>query len=175
MNKIAVFGKPGGGKSTFSRKFAKKHGLPLYPLDLIEYHRDGSRVDASIFESTHDSILESDSWVIEGFGTYETFMKRLDYADTLIYIHLPYSVHYWWVIKRLLISAVVKPEGWPQGSSVLKGTINSFKTLKLCPKFWNQAFLDRLHDKYPKKSIYVFRNVDEMNGFLHSADRVAVV
>ena len=36
MKRIAVFGKPGGGKSTLSKKISAATGLELYPLDLIE-------------------------------------------------------------------------------------------------------------------------------------------
>ena len=135
MKKVAVFGKPSGGKSTFSRRLAKNMGIPLHPLDLIEYNKDGTKVDFEEFEHKHQKILDLDKWIIDGFGTIDSFFKRLDCADTLIYIHLPYSVHYWWVTKRLLKSLFSKPEGWPEGSSVWNGTVSSFKTLKVCPKF----------------------------------------
>lgn len=44
MNKVAVFGKPGGGKSTLSGKLSSVTGIKLYPLDLIEYKKNGDRV-----------------------------------------------------------------------------------------------------------------------------------
>ena len=78
--------------------------------------------------------------IIEGFGTIESFYARIEAADTLIYIYLPYKVHYWWVFKRFFKGLFNTPEGWPEGSSILKGTIESYKVLKICPKFWNDDF-----------------------------------
>ena len=70
-------------------------------------------------------------------NSLDSFNSRLEEADTLIYIELPYSATYWLVTKRFLKGLVVKPEGWPDGSSILKGTLESYRVLKLCPKFWN--------------------------------------
>ena len=75
-----------------------------------------------------------------------SFNRRLEEADTLIYVDLPYFVTYWLVTKRFLKGLLVKPEGWPEGSSILKGTLESYKALKLCPKFWNDSFLQKLEE-----------------------------
>ena len=47
MKRIAVFGKPGGGKSTLGRKLAQAKGLELFPLDLMVYRADGTK-DANV-------------------------------------------------------------------------------------------------------------------------------
>ena len=44
MNRVMVFGKPGGGKSTLSRKLSAVAGIKLCPLDLIRYKQNGERV-----------------------------------------------------------------------------------------------------------------------------------
>jgi hypothetical protein len=56
-----------------------------------------------------------------------TFNQYLDEAKTLVYIDLAYVLDYWLAIKRLLRSLCIKPEGWPEGYSVLKD-------------FWNDDF-----------------------------------
>jgi len=166
MKKIAVFGKPGSGKSTLSKSLASATGLKLYQLDSILYKKDGALVDRQTYDRAHGNILSSDSWIIDGFDKIESFYKRLDAADTLIYIDLPYIVSYWLVTKRLLKGVIIKPEGWPEGSSILKGTLQSYKTLKLCPKFWNNGFLQKLEELATNKSLYVIRSVAELNRFI---------
>ena len=131
MNKIAVFGKPGGGKSTLSTRLASATGIKLHPLDSIEFKKNGEKVDLQKYEEAHQNILSSGGWIIEGFGAIESFYTRLEAADTLIYIDLPYIVHYWWVTKRFFKGLFSTPVGWPDGSSILKGTMQSYKVLKI--------------------------------------------
>jgi len=166
MKKIAVFGKPGGGKSTLSRCLASATNIKLHALDSILYKKNGDLVDRKTYDEEHENILSSESWIIDGFGPIESFNKRLDAADTLIYVELPYFISYWLVTKRLLKGPFVKPEGWPDGSSVLKGTLESYKVLKLCPKFWNDNFMQRLEQISTNKSLYVIRSISELNSFV---------
>jgi adenylate kinase family enzyme len=166
MKKIDVFGKPGSGKSTLSKNLASATNIKLYALDSILYSKNGDLVDRKTYDEEHENILSSESWIIDGFGPIELFNKRLDAADTLIYIELPYVISYWLVTKRLLKGLVVKPEGWPDGSSVSKGTLESYKVLKLCPKFWNDGFMHRLEKMSVNKSLYVIRSISELNIFV---------
>ncbi|MDN4503642.1 adenylate kinase [Alteromonadaceae bacterium BrNp21-10] len=166
MQKIAVFGKPGSGKSTLSKKLAAETNIKLHPLDSIVYQSNGDLVDRQTYDEAHHNILSTDRWIIDGFGPIESFFKRLDAADTLIYIELPYAVSYWLVTKRFLKGMFVKPEGWPDGSSILKGTLQSYKVLKLCPKFWNDDFMQKLQNLSTNKTLYVIRSVSELNNFV---------
>ena len=168
MKKIAVFGKPGSGKSTLAKRLATATGIPLHQLDSIMYEKNGDLVDREVYNRAHENILGSSSWIMDGFGPMGSFNKRLEVADTLIYIDLPYVVSYWLVTKRLLKGLFVKPEGWPDGSSVFKGTLQSYKTLKLCPKFWNVGFLQKLEETSANKSLIVIRSVSELNAFVET-------
>ena len=166
MRRVAVFGKPGSGKSTLSKTLAAESGIPLYPLDSIVYQPNGEAVERDVFDAAHDDILSKESWIIDGFGPIGSFYQRLEVADTLVYIDLPYITSYWLVTKRLLQAAKVKPQGWPDGSSALKGTWQSYKTLWLCPKFWNQDFANKLEAMAPDKTVYVIRSLSELNHFV---------
>lgn len=166
MNKIAVFGKPGSGKSTLSKSLEAATGITLYQLDSIAYKPSGELVDRETFNQAHQEILSSEQWIIDGFGPMDAFNQRLESADTLIYIDLPYVTSYWFVTKRLLKALFVKPEGWPTGSSVFKGTLQSYKVLRLCPKFWNDNFDLKLERLSAKKSLYIIRSVSGLNSFV---------
>lgn len=166
MKKIAVFGKPGSGKSTISKALALATGIELHQLDSIVYKANGEFVEREVFEQAHESILSSESRIIDGFGPLGSFNTRLEAADTLVYIDLPYPISYWFVTKRMLKGLFVKPEGWPDGSSVIKGTIQSYKTLKLCPKFWNDDFRAQLELRAKEKEVHIIRSVSELNNFV---------
>jgi len=166
MKKIAVFGKPGSGKSTLSLNLASATGVKLHALDSIVYKKNGEPVDPETYHEKHENILSLNSWIIDGLGPIGSFNKRLDAADTLIYIDLPYILSYWLVTKRFFKGFVIKPEGWPDGSSVLKGTLESYKVLKLCPRFWNDNFMNKLENISTNKSLYVIRSIAELNSFV---------
>ena len=170
MNKVAVFGKPGSGKSTLSKALAQKTGLPLYPLDNLVYQANGDLVPREKYDQTHADIVSSDAWIIDGFGPLGSFYQRLAAADTLIYVDLAYSTSYWLVTKRLLKGLFVKPEGWPEGSSVIKGSWQSYKTLKLCPAFWNQDFSFKLEEYAAEKPVYVIKTLAELKSFVDQFD-----
>ncbi len=166
MKKVMVFGKPGGGKSTLSRKLSAATDIKLCALDLIEYKQNGARVSAEEYSKAHAELIDSDNWIIERPGTLESFWSRVDAADTLIYLDLPYSVHYWWVTKRLLKSFFVKPEGWPEGSSVMKGTLASWKYLRLSPKFWTPKLFNEIQLRGKGKEIYRVSSIKALNNFV---------
>lgn len=169
MDKIAVFGKPANGKSTLSKKLAAATGIKLYPVDSILYQSDGSEVDRDLYNSTHERILQSERWILEGLAPIDSlgsFYKRIDAADTLIYIDLSYFVTYWLVTKRLFKGMFTTPEGWPEGSSVVKGTLQSYKILPKCPGFWNDDFLQKLKARSAGKSLHVIKTLAELNRFV---------
>ena len=169
MKKVAIFGKPGNGKSTLAKQLSLSTGINLHAVDSILYKANGEEIELEHYLEAHNSILDTNEWIIEGcapFKSLDSFYKRLEEADTLIYIDLPYLVTYWLVTKRLLTGIFVKPEGWPEGSSLIKGTLQSYKVLKLCPKFWNHGFLDRLKMQSPDKTLHVVRTVSELNTFV---------
>ena len=168
MKKIAVFGKPGSGKSVLSKKLAKVTGIPLYPLDLIVYKSNGEQVERKTYDQQHKDILSKQCWIIDGFGPIDSFCRRLEAADVLVYIDLPYWLSYWLVTKRLLTGLIMKPAGWPEGSSIIKGSIASYKTLKLCPKFWNDDFMKKLEALSSDKSLHIIHSASELNYFVES-------
>lgn len=162
MKKIAIFGKPGSGKSTLSKELASVTGLSLYPVDLIQYQRNGEKVPRPDYDKAHDDLLNTDYWIIEGLGYLDSFWRRIDTADTLIYIDLPYSVSYWWTSKRLLKSLFVRPQGWPEGSSVLKGTVAGWKNLYRSPRFWTAELFTEIQRRAKDKTVYRITTVTEL-------------
>ncbi len=167
MKRVAVFGKPGGGKSTFSRHLANIIGVELYPLDLIEYKANGEKISAAEYAQSHLELLNKEAWIIDGLGTIDSFWQRIDAADTLIYIDLPYWQHYWFVTKRLIKSPFVSPEGWPEGSSIIQGTVAGWKYLRLSPRFWTDELLVKLKDRADEKSFHHIQSLSELKNLLN--------
>ncbi|MEG4329003.1 hypothetical protein [Microcoleus sp. herbarium5] len=121
FTKVAVLGHAGGGKSTLSKRLSDITGLPLYVLDKIKYRSGGVEVSQEEYKHAHQEILQTDRWIIDGFGCMETVWLRLDEADTLVYVDLPLYVHSWLMTKRMISGYFNPPEGWPDNSPIFKG------------------------------------------------------
>ncbi len=167
LKKVAVFGKPGGGKSTISKAISEIVGLPLYQLDSIQYEEGGIKVADDVFEQRHAKILESSSWVLDGLGPIESFRQRISEADTLVYIDLPMYLNFWWVTKRLLKSPFVYPAGWPKGSPLLKSTFASWRNLYFSKRFWTPEFRQKMVDLRSSKEVYIISSPTEISQFLN--------
>ncbi|BAZ66185.1 hypothetical protein NIES4106_09320 [Fischerella sp. NIES-4106] len=165
MKKVAVFGNTGGGKSTLSKRLSQITGLPLYILDKIQYQLGGIEVPQEDYKHTHEKILVTERWIIEGFGCMETLWLRLNEADTLIFVDLPLYVHFWWVTKRLITGRFKPPEGWPENSPILKSSLTSYRVLWLCHKYLTPKYREYIEQTQSTKSVYHIRSTEQISQF----------
>ena len=172
--KIAVFGKPGGGKSTLSQQIASVTNLPLHQLDLIQFVEGGAKVPDEVFVRHHSAILANPRWVIDGFGTPRSFENLLRAADVLVYVERAAIVHYWWVTKRFILSPFIEPPGWPARSPMLRSTISSYRFLRLSYRYWTPAFRTKLLSLQPGKRVYIVEQQSDVGTLLNELKRVAV-
>lgn len=165
MKRIAVFGNTGGGKSTLSKRLAELTGLPWVPLDSIQYQPGGGEVPHAEFKAAHEALLQQDQWIVDGFGSMDTVWERLKVADTLVYLDLPLWQHYWWATKRFLQGAWVPPAGWPEGSPLLKGTLNSYNTVWLCHTKLTPRYRAYVAQAQATKHVYHLRSRRDIDQF----------
>lgn len=165
MKKVAVFGNAGGGKSTLSQCLAHMTGLPWIPLDSIKYQPGGGELPQAEFKAAHEALLQQDRWIVDGFGSLDTVWERLAVADTLMYLDMPVLRHYWWVTKRFLQSAWVLPAGWPEGSPLLKGTLNSYATVRLCHTKLTPKYREYVEQAQATKQVFHLRSLKDIAQF----------
>jgi adenylate kinase family enzyme len=168
LKKVAVFGNAGGGKSTFARRLAKLTGLPLYVIDMMQFKAGGGKVPHGEFLRTHADVLRRDEWIIDGFGDVTTAWDRFAAADTLIYIDLPLSTHYWWVTKRFIKGFVTSPEGWPENSPLWSSTLSSYRVIPLCHNRLTPKYRQLIADAALSKRVHHLRSQTQMESFLEN-------
>ncbi len=97
LNKIAIVGITGAGKSTLSRRISKKTGIPVYHMDTLFWRGEWQEVPEKEYVEAHEKILqENDRWIIEGWVS-EAMSDRLRQADVIMYLDYPgwlCAVHY---------------------------------------------------------------------------------
>jgi len=171
MKRVAVFGNTGGGKSTLARRIAEVTGLPLHPLDLIQFKAGGEEVSQADFLQAHAELLQREAWIIDGFGTLATAWERFGEADTLVYVDLPLVTHVWFVTKRLLAAPFVAPEGWPENSPIWHSTINCYKIIWRCHRHLTPKYRQLVAEMAASKRVHHLRSPAEMAAFLDALKR----
>ncbi len=100
MKRILIIGSGGSGKSTLARRLGEAAGIEVVHLDKLHWKPGWIEPDKEEWGKTVDKILEGDSWIIDGnySGTLE---KRIEAADTVIFLDLPRAVCVWRILKRV--------------------------------------------------------------------------
>jgi adenylate kinase family enzyme len=163
---VAVFGNTGGGKSTLARKLAEATGLPLYPLDLIQYRAGGAEVPREEYLRAHAELLTRDAWIIDGYGCRTSAWERFACADTLIHVDLPLLTHVRWVTKRLLESIFHAPEGWPVGSPIIRSTLDSYRVAWLCHRRLTPQYRALVAEARENKRVHHLRSPADIAALL---------
>jgi adenylate kinase family enzyme len=166
MKRVAVFGNAGGGKSTLARRLADLTGLPLYPLDLIQFRAGGDAVPHDEYLKVHTDLLRRDTWIIDGYGDTASAWQRFAAADTLVYLDLPLALHFWWATKRFLKGVLINPEGWPQNSPMWSSTLNSYRVIRLCHRRLTPKYRKLVADEAASKRIHHLRSAAQIRAFL---------
>jgi adenylate kinase family enzyme len=165
MRKVALLGNAGGGKSTLGVRLSAKKGIPLYSVDQLQWKPGGVAVPDAEFERTHDEILARDSWIIDGFGTYPAYLRRLEVADTIILIDHPLWRHYWWTARRNLLSVFRTPVGFPEQTPLIGDSVRIAKFVWWVHKNFTPTNRRMLEKYAATKKVFHLRSPREIRSF----------
>ncbi len=166
MNKVAIFGNTGGGKSRLAKELAEITNLPLITLDKIMYKPGGEKIPHTRYLSIHAKRIDEAEWIIDGYGCVPSAWDRFAAADTLIYVDLPLFMHYIWVTKRFLKGIFVNPEGWPERSPIFRSTITSYRVLWLCHRKLTPRYRKFVSESTDKKNVFHLKSPQAIAAFL---------
>jgi adenylate kinase family enzyme len=99
MNKIAIVGSPGAGKSTLAQQLGKSLNLEIIHLDRLFWQRGWERKDKDTRIDILQGLVREKQWIIE--GTYLSSSElHLNAADIIIFLDIPPFVCLWRLVKR---------------------------------------------------------------------------
>lgn len=107
MKKILIIGSPGSGKSTLAVQLAEQLNLPLIHLDKLNWLNNDTTLRKIEFDLALAEVLEKEQWIIDG-NYNRTLSKRVEYADTIIWLDLPRVICIYGILKRYLKGKLIK-------------------------------------------------------------------
>ena len=101
INRVAIIGSGGAGKSTFARELGEILGVTPTHLD-VHYWRPGwQETPRDEWTEVQKNLLAGERWIVDGdYGG--TMDLRLSAADTVIFLDMPRLLCVWRVLKRVV-------------------------------------------------------------------------
>ncbi len=93
MERIAVIGNSGGGKSSLARALAARRNLPHVELDALLWRPGWQLVDTAEYEKAHRRAIAAPAWVTDGLGRRNSIPRRLARATAIVLVDMPLAVH----------------------------------------------------------------------------------
>lgn len=162
VNRIAIIGAPGAGKTTLSQKLNEIYNLPIFNIDTI-YRlpnwvlNDPEKRDKQILEEAN-----KEKWIID--GTFiDTLEERVKRADKIFFLDYPTRTFLKGVFKRFIQNfGQEKPE-----MPGCKEKIDlSFIAYVATYNIRRRKFIVEILEKYPEKDILHFRKQKDLNEWL---------
>ncbi|GIH03705.1 hypothetical protein Rhe02_17720 [Rhizocola hellebori] len=101
MERVAIIGCGGSGKSTIAKRLGALLNLPVSHLDALYYDENWNPLPLAEFAAKQELLVAGQRWLIE--GNYATTLPiRLAAADTVIFLDLPAPVCLWGIVQRAL-------------------------------------------------------------------------
>lgn len=164
MNKIAVIGSGGAGKSTLSRRMSEILGIPVFHLDTYFWKSDWVPSDKEEWKQVHTTLMQNEKWIMDGnYGG--TLDNRLASADTVIFLDLPTWITTYQVIKRrVMYHGRARPDMNQGCRERLDWTFVKW--------VWNyrrdhrEGIMEKLEDLRSEKQIIILKTRAEISNYL---------
>ena len=136
MERIAVIGNAGGGKSTLARALATRRGLPYVEIDALLWRDGWQPAPEDEYEAEHARLIAEPRWVIDGLGRLELLAARLARASEIVLIDLPLWMHFWLAAERQIAWAKGEIAHPPAGAQEMPPTEDLFRTIFEIDRDW---------------------------------------
>ena len=98
--KIAVIGYSGAGKSTLARALGERYGAPVLHFDKVQFTPNWEERDRAEAHQMVHEFMENPTWVIDGTYSNFEYERRLNEADSIIFLNFPRLACFWRAWKR---------------------------------------------------------------------------
>ena len=165
MTRVAIIGNAGGGKSTLARLLSQACGLPLHPVDHLQWRPGWQPVPDDAFAEAHRAIIAGERWIVDGFGPLEAIRERFDRADTIVFVDLPLWRHYFWALKRQALCLIrPRPDG-PPGCPMLPVTGRLLRMMWWIHREVRPRLIEEIERRRSSHRVIEIRSLSDLRDF----------
>ena len=128
MNRIAVVGATGSGKTTLARTLAQQLNIPHIETDSLYWGPRWTPIPLEEFRHRMDTATRGEQWVIDG-----NYSKVRDLvwgrADTLVRLDYPFLLVFWRLLRRSLPRIFSREQLWNGNRETFRGMFLSRDSL----------------------------------------------
>ena len=173
MTRIAIIGNAGGGKSTISRMLHDSLGLPLHPIDQLQWRPGWQATPKEEFAEAHVKLIATPRWIIDGWGDFDVIEERFGRSDTIILVDYPLWRHYWWAIKRQFMCLFRPRTDGPPGCPMLPMTWPLLKMLRAIDRDAMPRLRALVAAQSAQKKVFHIRTLADLRAFYFEVERYA--
>ena len=171
MQRIAIIGSCGAGKSILAKTLGKKLSLPIIHLDAYYWQPGWQETSCDCWQKIHQKLIEGDCWIIDGnYGN--TMDLRLEAADTVIWLDFNRYLCLWRVVKRYLQYAGKTRPDMVWGCSE-RFNWEFLQYVWNFPKLHRSKTVERLARFSHSKQIVILQNPSQLSALLQQLNRLS--
>lgn len=164
--KIRIIGCSGSGKTYFAKRLSKKHNIPNFDLDDIQWDNSqnsyGIKMPIEKRDQMLKDILQYPNWIIDGVY-YAWVQQSFEEADIIYVMDMPKWLYKFRIIKRFIKRKI----GLEKGKKETLKTV--CKLLKWTDTFQNTNMKEIIKILEPYKGKVVFiKKREEINRILYN-------
>jgi GTPase SAR1 family protein len=162
MDKIAIIGSSGAGKTTLAKKLDSRLGLKAYHLDRFFWQPDWRRKPNDNRIDVLQDLVRQRCWIIEGSYLNSSDL-HLKAADIIIFLDISLFVCFWRRIKRHRTYQGHPGRDLPMGSTD-KLTLSVLLHILFFPFRTRKKLEDKL-SKFPSEKVIRFHSTEDVERF----------
>ena len=133
MERIAIVGTTGSGKTTLARQIAERLKCHCCELDAINWQPNWEQLDDDRLVERVGVVVDKDRWIIE--GNYPSVRPLIwERADTLVWLDYPFPIVFGRLLKRTIHRNVTREDLWSGNRESVRRTLSRESILLWCLK-----------------------------------------